>query len=115
MHILHLNTLRHIQIHMREIPDGLNAGRHQLLCHRHSGCLGNRQHCNLDVIILHKLLQFLHRANGDSADHLAHQIGILIEDSPEEEPPPFKIHIVAKCLSQITCPNDDEAMGLVQT
>ena len=50
MHVLHLNSLGNIQIHMSEIPDSTDPVSHQLICHFHSTGLWNRQHSDIDVI-----------------------------------------------------------------
>ena len=115
MHVLHLNSLGNIQIHMSEIPDSTDPVSHQLICHFHSTGLWNRQHSDIDVILPDKGFQLIHGHDLHTADILTHQFRVRIEHSLEDKSTTFEVHIIAQRSSQIACSNDDEIMLLIQS
>ncbi len=115
MDIFHLNLLRHIQIHMGKIPNSLNTAAHQTLRH----CFGFRfrdgQHGNVDMVGFHVFFHVFHGPHFPVPYPAPVQQRILVKNPHEKKAPALKIPVIGKCLPQITCPNDNQVMALVQT
>ena len=99
---------------MCEIPDCLDSVLNENLRHLLGLVLGKCQNGDLYLILLHKFWKpadhlDLNAANGNSFQNRIH-----VKDSYKAESSFLKIPIIGKCLSQITCTQNDHGMDGVQ-
>ena len=115
MYILYLYSLRNVQIHMRKVPNGTDPVRHQLVSHFYGTGLGNRQYCNINVILPDKRFQLLHGHNLHTTDILPHKLRIRIEHSLENKTTTLEVQIITQGSAQITSSDNNEIVLLIQS
>ena len=128
MYILYLYSLRNIQIHMCKVPNStamapevtsttsfpwLLISQSSLTSFSSAG-LGNRQYCNIYVILPDKRFQLLHGHNLHTTDILPHKLRIRIEHSLKNKTTTLKVQIITQGSAQVTGSDNNEIMLLIQ-
>ena len=115
MNVLYDHIIRCLKIEMCKIPDCLDPVLHQDICHFLGFILGKCQNRDLHVILSQEKRKLTEHLDLKSANRNAFQHRIYVKDSYQLKSPFLKIHIIGKCLSQITSTQDDHRMNGIQS
>ena len=115
MHVLYDHIIRCLKIKMCKIPDCLDPVLHQNICHFLGLILRKSENCDLYVIFSQEEWKFAEHLDLKSTDCDALKHRIYVKDTNQPEPALLKIHIIGKCLSQITGTQNDHRMNGIQS
>ena len=115
MNVLYDHIIRCLKIEMCKIPDCLDPVLHQDICHFLGFILGKCQNRDLHVILSQEKRKLTEHLDLKSTDCDALKHRIYVKDTNQPEPALLKIHIIGKCLSQITGTQDDHRMNGIQS
>ena len=113
MYIFYHNIVRHLEIDVCKVPDGLNSALAKSVSHRNCLILRNGQNSYLYFIVFYKIFYFIDRTDFHISYLCSEKIGVTIKRSFENKSSSCKIRVSRNCLAEMSGSDNNKAVFLV--